>query len=291
MTKVLVGGATGHLGVEVISALCSRGFEVFGLARPGSQSKLDPYRHLLSGIRLGDVTQPGSLPGAVAGIDTIVSTIGLTTPVRGIEPMQVDYQGNLALLKAAEEASVAHFAYVSLAGIDLPGATDVPVIAAKHRFEGALQASALHWSIARPSGFFWNYGIFLTMARQHSFIPLLGRGDSHTTPVDAGDLANAICDRLDDPGRVYSIGGPEDLTGNQIASMIRRVLGKRVHVAHLPISLVRGAIKLTRPFNSSEADLEQFFAWAMTAEVTADHVGTTTLESWLEANRDRTFTA
>lgn len=290
MGRILLAGATGHLGAALIPALAARGDDVVALVRQGSASRLGRNAEVVAGVRAGDLLVAGSLPSTLEGIDTIVSTVGMTTPVRGITPMDLDYGGNLALLEAARAAGVGRFVYVSVAGVDRPGALDVPVVAAKARFEQALMASDMAWSIARPSGFFWNYGIFLTTARKHSMIPIIGDGTARSTPVAEDDLAAAIADRLEADGSVYSVGGPEDLSANEIAEMIHRVLAKRVRALHVPVSITRGAIAALRPFNRGEADMAQFFAWAMTAEVTADHVGHTSLESWMRAHRDEDFT-
>ncbi len=289
MMRILVGGATGHLGGELIPVLLDRGHEVFALVRPGSEGKLGEGRDRLAGIRVAELTDPDALSRAVDGIDVVVSTIGMTTPVRGVDPDQVDHLGNVALLRAAESAGIGHFAYVSVAGIEDPKADRVPVVEAKRRFEAALRNSPIGWSIARPSGFFWNYGIFLSMAREKSMIPIIGDGSARSTPVDAKDLAVAIADRMGVPNHTYSVGGPEDLTVNEISDLIHRVLDRKIRCVHIPLSVARGAVAVAHPFNASQSDMARFFVWAMTADVTADHVGTTRLEDWMRAHRDERF--
>lgn len=289
MMRILVGGATGHLGRELIPVLADRGHDVFALVRPGSEERLADQRDRLAGLRVAELTDGPALAAATDGIDVVVSTIGMTTPVRGVDPDQVDHLGNVALLRAAEAAGVGHFAYVSVAGIDQPDADRVPVVAAKQRFEAALRASTIGWSIARPSGFFWNYGIFLTMAREKSMIPIIGDGTARSTPIDAGDLAVAIADQLGRPHHTYTAGGPEDLTVNEISDLIHRVLDRKVRSVHVPLVIAKGAVAVTHPFNAAQADMARFFIWAMTADVTADHVGSTRLEDWMRRHRDENF--
>lgn len=287
--RILVGGATGHLGAELIPALLDRGHQVYAMVRPGSEGKLGAGRDRLAGIRVAELTDPVALGRAVTGIDGVVSTIGMTIPVRGVDPDQVDHLGNVALLRAAETGGVGHFAYVSVAGIDDPSADHVPVVQAKRRFEEALRDSSVGWSIARPSGFFWNYGIFLSMARQRSFVPIVGDGSARSTPIDAGDLAVAIADRVGRSGTTYSVGGPEDLSVNEIADQIQDVLDRRIRRIHVPLSVARGAVAIVHPFSASQSDMARFFVWAMTADVTADHVGTTRLADWMREHRDDQF--
>lgn len=289
MSRVLVAGSTGYLGRELLRALHAGGHQVIALSRPQSVGKLDDSRELISEVREGDAADPGSLGPAVAGVDTVVSTVGLTKAVKGLTFDQVDFGGNMNLLSAAIDAGVGHFAYVSLAGVDLPGALDVDVVRAKKSFEDALRASRISWSIARPSGFFWNYGIFLTMARKHGVVPMFGSGAAKTTPIDEGDLADAITARLGEDSAIYTVGGPQDLTGNEVADLIQAALGKRVRVLHIPDKLTGAGLRVLQPFSPSQYGMWSFFHWATTAGATADHVGAKRLGGWLAAHRDEDF--
>lgn len=59
-----------------------------------------------------EVTNPASLTGIADGIDTVFSTIGITRQRDGVGYEEVDYGGNLALLREAERAGVKQFVYV-----------------------------------------------------------------------------------------------------------------------------------------------------------------------------------
>lgn len=289
MGNVLVAGSTGYLGRELLSALARAGHTVLAMSRQASVAKLDALHQVIDEIRIADATVPESLPTVMRDVDAVISTVGLTKPVKGLDPDAVDYQANVNLLTAAVEAGVGHFAYVSVAGIDLPGATQIATIAAKKRFEDVLRASRVCWSIARPSGFFWNYGLLLTMGHKHSTMPVIGDGAAKTTPIFEADLAAAIISRLDQDRLIYSVGGPEDLSINEIAALIEKALGKRLHPLHIPEPLAEGALKVIKPFSPGQYEMMSFLVWAMTAGATADHIGSTRLGDWLKLHRDDDF--
>jgi uncharacterized protein YbjT (DUF2867 family) len=178
VSRVLVAGATGALGRELVDALAERGHAVYAMARSTHDRRLEPHRRAISEVRVGDVTDPASLPAALDGAEIVVSTVGLTRPTHGVDFEDVDYRGNLALLDAAAAAGARRFVLVSLANLDDAAADHVPVVAAKRRFEAALRAGPVPWSIPRPSGFFWNYGVLLGQARSHGAVYLFGDGDA-----------------------------------------------------------------------------------------------------------------
>lgn len=244
----------------------------------------------MSGICAADLTDADAIAAAMAGMDAVITTVGMTRPESGMDPEKVDFAGNVALLKAAQRSGVGHFTYGSLDGVDLPGADEIAVIRAKKRFEEALKASTLPWAICRPNGFFWNYGIDLTMARDSGVMRLVGDGSAKTTPIDEDELAEAIVARIGAKGVIYSVGGPEDLTFNEVADLISGALGKKLKVKHYPRRLTGGILKAVHPFAPERADLLQMFVWLMNANVTSDHVGHRTLGDWLELNKDKTFT-
>lgn len=288
MARVLVAGATGALGLELLSALTERGHQVHAMARRADDPRLAPHVEHLASVRVGDVRRPETLASVVDDAEIVVSTIGLTKATAGADWDDVDYRGNLALLSASAAAGARRFHFVSLANIEDRDGQKVPILRAKRRFEQALTEGPVAWSISRPSGFFWNYGVMLTMARKGA-IWLAGDGQARSTPVHEADLAAAISDRLELENEIFTVGGPQDFTYNEVASMIFKVLGKPENVRHLPAPLVRGAVAAIKPFSASKHGIAAFASWVMTHDATADHLGARRLEDWLHENRDRHF--
>ena len=98
MAKALVTGASGFIGMHLVDALVARGDEVTCLVR--KSSKVERLQTL--GVRLvtGDVTQPESLPDAVAGQDVVYHLAGRTMALKDRQFFEVNRRGVIHVAKA-----------------------------------------------------------------------------------------------------------------------------------------------------------------------------------------------
>lgn len=114
--KALVTGATGFIGSHLVDRLVARGDEVRALVRPSSDiSYLEERGPEL--VR-GDITDPASLPAAVAGVDVVYHLAALVSdwgPWREFEAVTIG--GTRNLLEAAARAAVPRFLHVSTDGV------------------------------------------------------------------------------------------------------------------------------------------------------------------------------
>lgn len=278
--RVLLAGATGTLGKELIRALTGS-HAVTALARHGSETKLEAAAPDLSSIRLGEVTDQSAIRGLCDDIDLVVTTVGITRQKDGLTYDQVDYQANLNLLREAERAGASSFVYVSVVGADQP--SSVPAIDAKHRFEQELMASSVDWLIIRPSGFFTDLLEVLAMARRGT-VWHFGSGDNRISPIDVADLADAIVSNLHRRNEAIDIGGPENLTWNEIARICFTTVGKRTRIIHLPRAILRLMLTVTKPFSPTKYGVLSFVGHIQTQDTTAPNVGTRSLDQFMNAH-------
>ncbi|MCP4545263.1 MAG: SDR family oxidoreductase [bacterium] len=281
--RVLVAGASGTLGRALVSVLAHRGREVVALVRPRSASRVEPLAGDLVDLVAGEVTAPELPPSAFEGVDAIISTIGITKQRDGLTYDQVDYEGNLNLLRAAEAHGVRRFIYVSVVGADSDVA--VPLLRAKRRFEIRLAESSLEWQIIRPSGFFSDIREVGEMARKGA-VHLVGDGESRISPIHPADLAEVIADRLDgEPGLTLPVGGPSDYSWNELAQLCYRVIGTPGAIRHWPKWILAATLAVTRVFSRSTYGAMSFFGHILTTDTTAPHHGTRTLEEYFRAEQ------
>jgi uncharacterized protein YbjT (DUF2867 family) len=152
---VLVAGATGGTGQEIIEQALAKGYRVRALVRDDAKART------LFGDRvqyaLGDVREPRTLRGAVKGADYVISALG-SNAQRDPEnsPERVDYQGVKALAEAAKAAGVKHFVLVSSMGVTHPehelNKTLDNILQWKLKGEQALRATRIRYTIVRPGG-------------------------------------------------------------------------------------------------------------------------------------------
>jgi NADH dehydrogenase len=73
-------------------------------------------------------------------------------------------------------------------------------------------------------------------------IPVFGRGDNPVNFVSATDVAALAALAVTDPslrGQVIQLGGPDNLTFNQLAAIVQETLGHRGTVRHIPRPALR----------------------------------------------------
>jgi uncharacterized protein YbjT (DUF2867 family) len=150
---VLVAGATGGTGQEVVDQALAKGLHVRALVRDESKARL------LFGDRVqyvtGDVREPRSLKKAVKGVDEVICALGSNVQ-RDPEnsPERVDYAGVKALAEAAKAAGVAQFILVSSMGVTHPehqlNAMLDNILEWKLKGEDAVRATGINYTIVRP---------------------------------------------------------------------------------------------------------------------------------------------
>ena len=100
MKKILLAGATGYLGSHIASKLIqSSSCDLRVIVR--SPDKLKQLELDIVDVFQAEITRPETIAGCCRGIDTVISTIGITRQKDGLTYMDVDYQGNKNLLEEA----------------------------------------------------------------------------------------------------------------------------------------------------------------------------------------------
>jgi len=269
---ILVAGGTGHLGKELVPLLLGHGQVVRVLTRdPGrARAMLGEEVEFV----IGDVRDPVSLPAALEGVDAVVSAVTGFGP-GGAGPRSVDRDGNVNLIQAAERAEVGQFVLLSMVG----AAADHPMelLRMKHQAEEALKSSRIGWAIVRPTVFMelWA-GIVGDPILKTGKAVIFGQGDNPVNFISVGDLARFVELALkasEHSGQVIEVGGPENVTFNQLAEAIQAASGRKAAVRHVPLPLMRLAAKLLQPFRPDLAGMIQAGVLTDTRDMTFDSTG------------------
>jgi uncharacterized protein YbjT (DUF2867 family) len=111
--KILVVGASGQLGTEVIGQLRSQQLELRALVRD-DQAADDLRVRGVEPVR-GDLTDPASLSRACKDVEVIVATANAAVPTRKTDTFRaVDLLGYESLIRVASNANVRRFIYTSV---------------------------------------------------------------------------------------------------------------------------------------------------------------------------------
>ena len=137
-------------------------------------------------IIAAEATNADSLKGVFAGVDVVVSALGITRQRDGLSYDDVDYAANKNILNEAERAGVKRFGYVHV--LNAKRMLHVPMVRAKERFAEELRNSSIDSTVICPSGFFSDIEEVLLMAKKGR-VYLFGDGSSQVRPLGGRDMA------------------------------------------------------------------------------------------------------
>lgn len=277
---VLIAGVGGVLGRQLLDHFRRLGVTVHGMAV--SDKEFSGLEGKLGRSVVADVTRPETLKGLFDGVDIAVSVIGITRLKGRLTHMDVDYQGNANLLSEAKRAGVKKYVFISPAGTDLGARQGVPLMEAKFAFEEELKASGLEWVIIRAGGFMRDFAEMAKMAKTGPMY-VIGSGEVVSTPLDVRELAQFMAeDTLSVSNREVSIGGPEDMTWNQICEACFAFWGKPVRIIRIPAWMCSLTLAMLRPFMPREYALGKMVLFFSVNSVPTDRRGKTSLSQFLK---------
>ena len=246
---MLIVGASGRLGSVVAQRLLAQGKPVRAMTRnPLSLAHLQQQG---AEVVSGDLRNPASLLSSCEGVEQVLAAAHALVGKGDNNPQTVDDMGNRHLIDAAKAAGVKHFIFVSVQG----ASPDSPLefFRIKYRTEEYLRASGLSFTILRPGAFMdlWAQLIGQPIIEQGK-TTIFGRGNNPINFVAVDDVARFVCTVLEDPrahNRVIEVGGPENLTMNQVAEIFERTSGRRAKKRHVPLPMMRVMSILMQPIN------------------------------------------
>ena len=264
--KIVLVGAFGHLGTDILRSLICEGYEVVALDLKEKDIPELKGKYTFHSI---DITDPKTLEGTCEGVDAVITTVGLVSKSATLTNYDVDLQGNLNLLEEAKRSGVKKFLYVSVIHAD--SAPDVPMLEAKHQFEEKLKASTLAYTIIRPTGYFYDIAhVFMPMIEKGK-VTLLGHHDHPVNVVDTPDLADFIVSKIPEKeNRTYEVGGKETYNYKEIATLFFQAAGKKVKISHAPIFLFDLIIKKAAKKHDGSEALIRFSKWTLTHDMEGD---------------------
>lgn len=151
--RVLVAGATGQTGRQIVKQLVEKNIPVKALVRnlESAQAILPAEAELV----VGDVLQPATIKTALTDCSVLICATGASPSLDPSGPYQVDYQGAKNLVDAAKEIGIEHYVLVSSLCVSKffhPLNLFWLVLYWKKQAEAYLQSSGLTYTIVRPGG-------------------------------------------------------------------------------------------------------------------------------------------
>jgi uncharacterized protein YbjT (DUF2867 family) len=222
VNRVLVTGATGRVGREVVSQLQAGGAEVSALVRNPDTAEFSSEVEVVR----GDLTVPESLEPHLDGIDAVF--LVWTAPPATVAPVVAriaKHARRIVFLSAPLKTPHPFFQQPS------------PARALAERIELLIETSGLEWTFLRP-------GMFASNA-QGWWAPQIRAGDvvrwphlaAATAPIDERDIAaigvRALCED-GHAGAEYVLTGPQSLSQFEQLSTIGRAIGRSLRIEEMP---------------------------------------------------------
>jgi uncharacterized protein YbjT (DUF2867 family) len=217
---ILVTGATGNVGRNVVEQLISRGADVRALVRDPSKADLPANVEIVR----GDLLDVDTLRSAFSGVSTLFLLNGVVAD---------EYTQALIALNVAREAKIERIVYLSVIHSDIY--VNVPHFAGKFGVERMIEKMGLNATILRPAYYMDNEITIKEVVTGYGLYPM-PIGDKGLAMIDARDVgeiaAIELVRREQSPTPLplnrINLVGPDTLTGESAAAVWTNVLGRPI---------------------------------------------------------------
>jgi uncharacterized protein YbjT (DUF2867 family) len=251
MATVLVTGASGALGRQVVRHLVARGHRARALGRRADDA-------LPAGVQrvIGDIEQGSGLRAALVGVDAIIHCA--TNPGRA---QQVDVEGTRLLLETARPHRP-QFVYPSIVGVDrsLYG-----YYQAKRATEAVIEQGPLPWTILRATQFHDLVAWLIRSFGADTEPEVVVAGGMRFQSVDAGEVAERLVSLVESgpAGRAADFGVPQMRAIEELTAVYLRLWGRTATIRSAALAgemydVFRSGVNLTSAHTQGAVTWEAF---------------------------------
>jgi uncharacterized protein YbjT (DUF2867 family) len=215
---ILVTGATGNIGRELVKQLLDEGQKVAAVTRDPSSSKVPAGAQVVA----GDLASPAALAPVLETAEALFINFAATG------------RGTRELLSLAPGHGVQRV--VLLSGLAAQFGGTGPLAGQFKAMEGLVKDSGLAWTFVRAGEFAANALAWVPQIRQGGVV-YGAYAESATAPIHERDIAAVAAKALISPdhaGQVYTITGPESITQRGKVQIIGEAAGKELRFQEIP---------------------------------------------------------
>jgi uncharacterized protein YbjT (DUF2867 family) len=245
---ILITGATGTVGSEVVKRLSAQGVQARAVTRDLHKVEANRLPHVQ--FVQGDFDDPESLRRACTGVERAFL---LSNSTERAERQQI------AFVEAALKSGVRHIVKLSQlhADVNSPGR----FLRYHAAVEAAVQGAGLTFTFLRPNLYMQGLLNFRQSIKEKSAF-FAATGEGRISAVDVRDLADVAVAALtgsQHDNKSYSLTGPEALTFTEMAKQLSAALGRTITFVDVPPEAMREALTgLGFPAWQADGLLEEF---------------------------------
>ena len=251
---ILVTGASGTVGSEVVKALGSGGAKV----RAGYRSRPQNIPTGVESVAL-DFDERDTVAAALMGVETVFLLSNMVEPEKKV-------------VDEAKRAGVKRIVKLSVNG----AADEKFTFARWHRgVEKHIEGSGLAWTFLRPSGFMQNFFNYMgeTIRKQSAFYTATGTkgAGAHIDARDIGVVAARVLTGKGHDGKAYELTGPRAINYDEAAQILSKAVGREIkHVSITPEQFKQGALQMgmPEPYVDALVDLDRAYATGTLTQAT-----------------------
>ena len=245
---ILITGATGTVGSEVVKRLSAHGIPVRAVTRDPRKADAQrlPHVHVVH----GDFEDVESMRRACTGVDRAFLATNSTE--------RTEHQ-QIAFTRVAHQSGVRHI--VKLSQLHADTHASGRFLRYHATVEAAVQASGLTFTFLRPNLYMQGLLNFRQSIQEQSAF-FAAAGDARISAVDVRDIADVAVAALttaQHDNQSYALTGPEALTFAEMAHQLSRAVGRTVTFVDVPPAAMRAALAdLGFPAWQADGLLEEF---------------------------------
>jgi (4-alkanoyl-5-oxo-2,5-dihydrofuran-3-yl)methyl phosphate reductase len=219
---ILVTGATGNIGSELVKLLVAKGAPVRVISRDEKKvSYLDPSVQRV----IGDRHDPSIVRKAAQGADKVFLLAVL---------FDKNHEADRLLIEEAKQAGAGQIVMISSGSVRMEG----NAIGRLHREkEQMVEGSGIPWTLLRPGGFMSNAILWWAESIKSQSKVFNPAGNGKTAPISPYDIAAVAAAALTSSGhegKAYDLTGAELLSAPEQVEILSKVIGKPIECVDIP---------------------------------------------------------